>query len=310
MEEGTHRHDCTEQTGLLAPGNAGSPRRGHPYTVEHINEVPPPEALLPATKKRNVNLQAAYLHVLGDLAQSVAVLIAGVVIWLRPGWTAVDPVCTLGFCAVVFYSTLGVVRASVAVLLEEVPPQISWRDLYRDLTSIPHLTDVHDLHVWCISDGVPSLSLHASCDDGQCEAALRSISEVCHRYGIVHITAQVSSVCLMAWLAAVFRALSLQERCCTASVSFPPRFSVPFPSQPNKAGRSQQSPCSSFSLSVSLFASRSARARSLARSNRGWETASPASTSWTIRASSPSTTSGSSRRHALLRKDGFIREER
>jgi cation diffusion facilitator family transporter len=145
----------------------------------------------PSAKARNVNLQAAYLHVLGDLAQSVAVLVAGVVIWFRPAWIVVDPLCTLGFCVLVFYSTLGVVRASMSVLLEEVPPQISWTAIYKDLAGISHLRDVHDLHIWCISDGVPSLSLHASCDDGKCEEALKSITAICKRYGIEHITAQV-----------------------------------------------------------------------------------------------------------------------
>jgi solute carrier family 30 (zinc transporter), member 2 len=192
-----HDHDhleggkcASEQSSLLPPA---SPSR--PYTVEHFNEVPPPPDLVedvqPLAKPRNVNLQAAYLHVLGDLAQSVAVLIAGVVIWFRPAWIVVDPLCTLGFCILVFYSTLGVVRASMSVLLEEVPPQISWKAIHKDLTDIPHLRDVHDLHIWCISDGVPSLSLHASCDDGKCESALKSITAICKKYGIEHITAQV-----------------------------------------------------------------------------------------------------------------------
>lgn len=182
---------ASEQSSLLPPA---SPSR--PYTIEHFNEVPPPPSLVAdaqplAAKPRNVNLQAAYLHVLGDLAQSVAVLIAGVVIWFRPTWIIVDPLCTLGFCILVFVSTLGVVRASMSVLLEEVPPQISWTAIYKDLTAIPHLRDLHDLHIWCISDGVPSLSLHASCDDGKCESALKSITAICKKYGIEHITAQV-----------------------------------------------------------------------------------------------------------------------
>jgi zinc transporter 2 len=192
LEEGTHGRDCTEQSSLLANSSRDeSPHRHHQYTVEHINEVPPPTTPPPPAKRRNVNLQAAYLHVLGDLAQSVAVLVAGIVIWFRPAWIVVDPICTLGFCIAVFHTTLGVVRSSMVVLLEEVPPQINWQSIYRDLTSIPHLTDVHDLHIWCISDGVPSLSLHASCDDGHCENALKSITAVCQKYGIVHITAQV-----------------------------------------------------------------------------------------------------------------------
>jgi solute carrier family 30 (zinc transporter), member 2 len=214
LEEGT---GASEQTSLLPPA---SPSRK--YAVEHFNEVPPPPSLLadappPAAKARNVNLQAAYLHVLGDLAQSVAVLIAGVVIWFRPSWIVVDPLCTLGFCVLVFYSTLGVVRASMSVLLEEVPPQISWTAIYKDLAGISHLRDVHDLHIWCISDGVPSLSLHASCDDGKCEEALKSITAICKRYGIEHITAQVRrcpwSCCVSSFFRFQHRIATLSRHC-------------------------------------------------------------------------------------------------
>lgn len=176
------RHD--EETALLSH----SPSADCSYTIEHANEVPPPFA---PEKPRNVNLHAAYLHVLGDLAQSVAVLIAGIVIWIQPTWVIVDPLCTLGFCILVFYSTLSVVRSSIAVLLEEVPPQISWKAIYGDLTAITHLEGLHDLHIWCISDGVPCLSLHAYCDDGDCDSALRRIKEVCRKHGVEHVTAQV-----------------------------------------------------------------------------------------------------------------------
>jgi zinc transporter 2 len=186
VEEAGHNDHHDEQTGLL-PDDAPSHCE---YTVEHANEIPPPFV----HEKRNVNLHAAYLHVLGDLAQSVAVLVAGIVIWLKPAWVIVDPLCTFGFCIIVFYSTLGVVRASIAVLLEEVPPQISWQAIYKDLTGIPHLHDVHDLHIWCISDGVPCLSMHANCDDGNCEAALKQITAICKKYGIEHVTAQVQPV--------------------------------------------------------------------------------------------------------------------
>ena len=95
-----------------------------------------------STKRRvrNINLQAAYLHVLGDLAQSVAVLIAGLVIWWKPTWQVVDPICTLLFCALVFYSTLGVLRSSISVLLEEVPPHVSWRDVHDDIQAVEGVT--------------------------------------------------------------------------------------------------------------------------------------------------------------------------
>lgn len=110
--------------------------------------------------KRNVNLWAAYLHVMADLLQSVAVLGVGLVIWYRPEWHIIDPILTLGFCIVVFFSTLGVLRSAISVLLEETPPAVSWQKVYDAISLVPNVTNVHDLHIWSISHGQPGLSVH------------------------------------------------------------------------------------------------------------------------------------------------------
>lgn len=175
----SHGHDSQEET--LESGDYGS-------VVQHSDELPPP----PAQKKkktRNINLHAAYLHVLGDLAQSVAVLIAGLVIWVKPTWQVVDPICTLLFCALVFYSTLGVLRSSISVLLEEVPPHLSWRELHNDIEAVPGVYGVHDLHIWSISHSIPTLSVH--CFSPQPEKALEDVYVVCKKHNIGHATVQV-----------------------------------------------------------------------------------------------------------------------
>ena len=140
---------------------------------------------------RNVNLHAAYLHVLGDLLQSVGVLIAGLIIWYNPQWAWVDPVCTLFFCACVFYSTLSVLRNSVAVLLQETPSNVNWQHVYDSIESIEGVKNVHDLHIWSISHGIPSLSVHCS-SDGDPQVAMKRISSLLkNEMGIHHITIQV-----------------------------------------------------------------------------------------------------------------------
>ena len=151
-----------------------------------------------AGEERNVNLQAAYLHVMGDLAQSVAVLIAGIVIWLKPAWKVVDPIITLLFCGLVFYSTLSVIRGSIAVLLEEVPPHVSWNQVHDNISAVPGVHGVHDLHIWSISDGVPALSVHCFVEpavgNDNMDQALKDIYAVCHRlHGIQHATVQLQS---------------------------------------------------------------------------------------------------------------------
>merc|ERR1712028_327135 len=90
-------------------------------------------------RQRNVNLHAAYLHVMGDLAQSVAVFLGGIVIYWKPEYHIVDPILTLGFSALVLCSTVGVLKTSVAVLLEETPANIDWKEVYDSISALPNI---------------------------------------------------------------------------------------------------------------------------------------------------------------------------
>jgi solute carrier family 30 (zinc transporter), member 2 len=185
-EHGHHHRegeiDCvaSETTKLLSSGFHES------HDAVHRDEI------LVEKVQRNVNLHAAYLHVLSDLAQSVAVLIAGIIIWLRPDWRIVDPICTLLFCALVFYSTLSVIRNSVAVLLEEVPPNINWQKMFDEIQNVKGVQNVHDLHIWSISQSIPSLSVHCSTDRDP-QQVLREIYHTVKRQGVKHATIQIQT---------------------------------------------------------------------------------------------------------------------
>ena len=113
------------------------------------------------------------------------------IIWAFPSWTIVDPICTLIFCAIVGYSTIGVLRTSVAVLLQEVPPSVDWKEVFDAIEGIEGVSDVHDLHIWSISHGIPTLSVH--CKAAEPELALEQIYTQCRDFGIVHATIQVQS---------------------------------------------------------------------------------------------------------------------
>lgn len=141
----------------------------------------------------NINLRATYLHVLGDLLQSVAVLIAGLLLWQFPKQTWIDAVVTLLFCAIVFASTVQTLKASLAVLLQQVPSSIEYVELMEQLSALPNIYNVHDLHIWSIAHGVPSLSVHCHTTDDSPMEALKHINDVCRKAGIFHITAQVQT---------------------------------------------------------------------------------------------------------------------
>lgn len=137
----------------------------------------------------DVNLEAAYLHVLTDLAQSVGVAIAGFVIWWHPTWQIVDPLCTLLFSCFVVWSTFDLIGRVTAILFEGVPAHVDWKKVKQSLLDIPGVTDVHDLHIWSISSSSVSLTCHMRAKNPQ--QALKKALKVLRDMKIDHVTIQI-----------------------------------------------------------------------------------------------------------------------
>jgi solute carrier family 30 (zinc transporter), member 2 len=112
------------------------------------------------TSAFDANIQAAYLHVLTDLIQSVGVAIAGVVMWFKPEWQIVDPLCTFAFSLLVLSYTIPLIKRIATVFLEGKPSHIDWHDVENRLRDIRGVVDVHDLHIWSISSTSTALTVH------------------------------------------------------------------------------------------------------------------------------------------------------
>ena len=110
-------------------------------------------------------MEAAHLHVITDLVQSIGVALAGVIIYFRPDWQIVDPVCTIIFSILIVFSTLQMLQKSTHVLLEGVPEGIDPENLRDKLLAIEGVTDVHDLHVWMLSIDRPLVTVHLKAAD-------------------------------------------------------------------------------------------------------------------------------------------------
>ncbi|KAF9429324.1 hypothetical protein BGZ76_001455 [Entomortierella beljakovae] len=115
-----------------------------------------------ATRKKevNINVKAATLHVIGDLISSAGVLLASIIIMVKPTWTIVDPICTLFFSVLVLFTTYRLVWDSLGILMEGTPTHIDPEELESSLLEIPGVTLVHDLHVWNLTAGKPSMAVH------------------------------------------------------------------------------------------------------------------------------------------------------
>jgi cobalt-zinc-cadmium efflux system protein len=112
----------------------------------------------------SLNLRGAALEVTADLVGSLLALAAGVVIALT-GWMQADALASLVIAALILPRSWTLLRDSLSVLLEIAPPGLDLEDVRRHVADMPGVTDVHDLHAWTITSGIPSLSAHVTVTD-------------------------------------------------------------------------------------------------------------------------------------------------
>ncbi|KAE8691770.1 hypothetical protein F3Y22_tig00110879pilonHSYRG00010 [Hibiscus syriacus] len=149
------------------------------------------------TKKiLNINLQGAYLHVVTDLIQSVGVMIAGAVIWLKPKWLIIDLLCTLVFSTLALSTTLPMLRDVFDILMGRTPRDINIEILESGIKGIDGVEDIHDLHVWAVTVGKLVLSCHVAAKPGvESKEIISKIRDYCEKtYKIHHITVQIEQL--------------------------------------------------------------------------------------------------------------------
>ncbi|KAK4534680.1 hypothetical protein CDCA_CDCA02G0705 [Cyanidium caldarium] len=149
------------------------------------------------TGGENINVRAAYLHVLGDLIQSVGVALAALLIWWRPAYARADPICTLFFSAIVLFTTLRLIGETVNVLMEGTPRNIDIAEVCAALIALDGVMQVQDLHVWSLSVGRAALSAQLRCDASVSDPhkITMAAEQLCRsRFGIDHTTIQVNCV--------------------------------------------------------------------------------------------------------------------
>jgi cobalt-zinc-cadmium efflux system protein len=109
----------------------------------------------------NLNVRAALLHVVGDIAASVGVVVAGIAVLVWSAYT-LDPLLSIFIAALIAYGAWGVVRDTTAILMEGTPRGVDLDTLRVAMLEVPGVQDVHDLHVWALSDGFRLLTAHVA----------------------------------------------------------------------------------------------------------------------------------------------------
>jgi cobalt-zinc-cadmium efflux system protein len=120
--------------------------------------------LLRGGSQESLNVRGAYLEVVGDALGSVAVLVSATVILLTD-WYAADAIASLTIAAMIVPRAISLLRDVVEVLLESTPDNVDLVELRDHIVGTDGVKDVHDLHVWTITSGMPVMSAHVVVDD-------------------------------------------------------------------------------------------------------------------------------------------------
>jgi cobalt-zinc-cadmium efflux system protein len=147
--------------------------------------------VLHGSHSHNMNVRAAYLHVMGDLLASVGVVVAALLVRYF-GWTAADPIASVVTTLFIVHGAWRLLRESVDVLLEATPKHIVLDDVRQCIGGIKDVEGVHDLHVWTVTSGMVALSAHAIVSkherhQGVLEEAVGRLRSM----GINHVTLQL-----------------------------------------------------------------------------------------------------------------------
>ncbi len=152
--------------------------------------------LLAARRDESLNMRGAFLEVLGDTFGSVAAIVAGVVV-LATGFDRADSIASLVIAVLILPRAWSLLRDCLAVLLESAPPGVDVEVVRDHLSSAAGVTDVHDLHAWSITSGMPALSAHVTVTEEALET--RGVGQILDElgecaathFGIDHTTFQV-----------------------------------------------------------------------------------------------------------------------
>jgi cobalt-zinc-cadmium efflux system protein len=120
--------------------------------------------VLARANRSSLNVEGAFRHVLTDLYGFIGTVVAGVII-LVTGWTRADAIASLLVVALMLKAAWGLLRDSGRVLLEAAPEGMNLEAVRAHLLSAEHVHDLHDLHAWTVTSGLPALSAHIVVDD-------------------------------------------------------------------------------------------------------------------------------------------------
>jgi cobalt-zinc-cadmium efflux system protein len=145
----------------------------------------------------DVNMRSALLHMLGDTFSTAAVIVGGWAIWAT-GQSWIDPALSFGIGALVLWSSFGIIRETLNILLEGTPRGMKVERVAAEVLKVEGVREVHDLHIWSLGSEMHALSCHIRIEDIPPSVSERILREVQQRlrqeFRIEHTTIQFEHV--------------------------------------------------------------------------------------------------------------------
>jgi cobalt-zinc-cadmium efflux system protein len=155
--------------------------------------------ILNKDKKHNLNVKAAYMHLLGDTLSSVAVIAGGIAIWLFQAFW-LDPLITVLVGIYIIRHTWDIVKQTIDILMQSTPEGIDLNDIKRNVETVSGVKNIHHVHVWKLDDTQTHLEAHLDLKDNRNMIEMMTIREktehlLKEKFGIGHVTLQVGYNC-------------------------------------------------------------------------------------------------------------------
>ena len=145
----------------------------------------------------DMNIRAAWIHMMGDALSCVAIIVGGIVMYYT-GWHAIDPALSILIAVMIVISAWGIIRDSLNILLEGLPKGLELEEVTVGMREVDGVIDVHDLHIWSLGSQAHALSCHVLIEDvppSASDAILRRINQTLgERFSIRHSTIQFEHV--------------------------------------------------------------------------------------------------------------------
>lgn len=144
--------------------------------------------------KENVNIEGAYLEVLKDMYGSCVVIATGLIL-IFTEFYIIDPIISIGLSLFILPRTWSLMKRVVNILMEGVPPNISYEEVKKSILEVKGVTGVFDLHLWTITSGFDAMTAHVVISDiSKSQSILKEITSILEKkYNITHNTIQIET---------------------------------------------------------------------------------------------------------------------